>query len=498
MSHQVLARKWRPRSFDTLVGQDHVVRALSHALTSGRLHHAYLFTGTRGVGKTTIARILAKAVNCETGLTPAPCGACPACEQIDSGRFVDYVELDAASNRGVDEMAQLLDNAVYAPTMGRYKVFVIDEVHMLSTHAFNAMLKTLEEPPPHLLFILATTDPQKVPVTVLSRCMQFNLRNMRPATIAGHLASVLEAEQVPADAPALELIGRSAAGSMRDALSLTDQAIGFGAGEVREAQVREMLGVLDGRFVEQLLDALADRDGAALVAISQQVAEQNVSAQRLLADLAERFSALAVLEALGPGAGEQGDGHLAAAAPWQGRFAATDLQVHYQAAIYGQRDLPLAPDMATGLLMALLRMRAFSIDEPDADPAPAVAPAGDRPRAGQPATTAKAAADAAPAPPSRASGQSGDNLARPRRAARPPPMRRRGPDRHRPAPPNARRWRHCARSVSGPAAAAKAARRLPPARYPMPTKSLTGRRAVPRRPALAGCHHWTDRPGDVR
>ena len=240
MTHQVLARKWRPRDFETLVGQQHVVRALTHALGSGRLHHAYLLTGTRGVGKTTIARILARAVNCETGITARPCGKCFACTGIDAGRFVDYIEMDAASNRGVDEMTQLLENAVYAPSAGRYKVYVIDEVHMLSTHAFNAMLKTLEEPPAHVLFVLATTDPQKVPVTVLSRCLQFNLKNMTPAAIAAHLAGVLDAEAIAYEAPALALIGRSAGGSMRDALSLLDQAIAFGGGSVAESAVGEM------------------------------------------------------------------------------------------------------------------------------------------------------------------------------------------------------------------------------------------------------------------
>ena len=264
MSHQVLARKWRPRSFDALVGQDHVVRALDHALKTGRIHHAYLFTGTRGVGKTTIARILAKAVNCETGMTATPCGQCGACTEIDQGRFVDYLELDAASNRGVDEMAQLLDNAVYAPTAGRYKVYMIDEVHMLTAHAFNAMLKTLEEPPPHVLFILATTDPQKVPVTVLSRCMQFNLRNMRGEAIAAHLAEVLQAEQINFESGALDLIGKAAAGSMRDALSLLDQAIAYGGGEVLQDQIRDMLGTVDAGHLNRVFEALAAADPAAL------------------------------------------------------------------------------------------------------------------------------------------------------------------------------------------------------------------------------------------
>jgi DNA polymerase-3 subunit gamma/tau len=252
MSYQVLARKWRPKSFATLVGQEHVVRALTHALSEQRLHHAYLFTGTRGVGKTTIARILAKSLNCEVGVTATPCGTCSACTEIDSGRFVDLLEVDAATNTRVDEMRQLLENAVYAPTRGRYKVYVIDEVHMLSNSAFNAMLKTLEEPPEHVKFILATTDPQKIPVTVLSRCLQFNLKQMSPPAISGHLSRILEVEGVFSEPAALNLLARSAAGSMRDALSLLDQAIAHGSGRVDAGQVRDMLGTVD-------LDYLFDR-----------------------------------------------------------------------------------------------------------------------------------------------------------------------------------------------------------------------------------------------
>lgn len=362
MSHQVLARKWRPRTFDTLVGQEHVVRALTHALETGRLHHAYLFTGTRGVGKTTIARILAKAVNCEQGVTATPCGQCSACTRIDQGGFVDYLELDAASNRGVDEMVQILDNAVYAPTAGRYKVYVIDEVHMLTMHAFNAMLKTLEEPPPHVLFILATTDPQKVPVTVLSRCMQFNLRNMQPQAIASHLADVLSSESLEFEPGALDLIGRAAGGSMRDALSLTDQAIAAGAGAVKDEQVRDMLGMIDARYVEQVLQALASSDGAALVALADTLAETPEACARLLSDLAGELAEMAARQQ--SGTGQQSE----AAMP---DFPAATIQVYYQVAIYGQRDLPLAPDPRAGLLMVLLRMLAFAglPDEPAVGPA---------------------------------------------------------------------------------------------------------------------------------
>src|SRR5574337_1245671 len=267
MAYQVLARKWRPRSFETLVGQEHVVRALTHALATGRLHHAYLFTGTRGVGKTTISRILAKSLNCETGVTAEPCGKCSACTAIDADRFPDYVEMDAASNRGVEDMAALLDKAVYAPVQGRYKVYMIDEVHMLTGHAFNAMLKTLEEPPEHVKFILATTDPQKIPVTVLSRCLQFNLKQMPPGHIVEHLSRILEAEAVPFEPPALRHLAKAANGSMRDALSLLDQAIAHGSGKVEEEQVTHMLGTVGDDHLYAVLDALAAGDVTALLAV---------------------------------------------------------------------------------------------------------------------------------------------------------------------------------------------------------------------------------------
>src|SRR5688500_4053332 len=286
MSYQVLARKWRPRDFTSLVGQEHVVRALRNALTQQRLHHAYLLTGTRGVGKTTLARILAKCLNCETGLTDAPCGRCTACTEIDGGRFVDYVEMDAASNRGVDEMTQLLERAVYAPTSGRFKVYVIDEVHQLSGHAFNAMLKTLEEPPAHLKFVLATTDPQKVPVTVLSRCLQFNLKQMPRDLIAQHLQQVLKAESIACEPEALPLLAQAASGSMRDALSLLDQAIAFGAGRVEAAEVRAMLGVVEGTVALRLLEAIAQTDAPGVLGVANDLQARALSFDNALQDVA--------------------------------------------------------------------------------------------------------------------------------------------------------------------------------------------------------------------
>ncbi len=361
MSHQVLARKWRPKRFDQLVGQDHVVRALSNALSSGRLHHAYLFTGTRGVGKTTLARILAKCLNC-TGhgsVTAEPCGACPACHEIDGGRFVDLIELDAASNTGVDNMRDVIENAQYAPTAGRYKVYIIDEVHMLSKSAFNAMLKTLEEPPGHVIFILATTDPQKVPVTVLSRCLQFNLKQMPPGHIAGHLKNVLEAENLPFEAGALTLLARAAAGSMRDALSLTDQAIAYGDGQVRETDTRAMLGVIDQAHLIPLLEALADGDGSGLMREAGELAARGISFDAALQDMAGLLHQLALALAIPDAVGED--------APERerlfelaGRLDAERVQVLYQIATLGRRDLEWAPDEYAGFSMTLLRMLAFA------------------------------------------------------------------------------------------------------------------------------------------
>jgi DNA polymerase-3 subunit gamma/tau len=366
MSYLVLARKWRPRNFETLVGQEHVVRALRHALDEQRLHHAWLFTGTRGVGKTTLSRILAKSLNCigpdgTGGITSKPCGACRPCVDIDAGRFVDYIEIDAASNRGVDEMAALLEQAVYSPANARFKVYMIDEVHMLTSHAFNAMLKTLEEPPEHVKFILATTDPQKIPVTVLSRCLQFNLKQMPIDDIATHLAQVLGAEGVPSDKGALMLLGRAASGSMRDALSLTDQAIAYGGGRVEEATVRAMLGALDQTYLHRILDALAERDGATLVGIVDEIAARSLSFGQALQDLGAILHRIALVQTIDTPA-EEGDTEAAHVRELATRLSPEEVQLYYQIAAYGRRDLPLAPDETTGFSMALLRMLAFGID----------------------------------------------------------------------------------------------------------------------------------------
>jgi len=358
MSYQVLARKWRPKSFASLVGQEHVVRALTHALTDQRLHHAYLFTGTRGVGKTTLARILAKAFNCETGITATPCGVCSACTEIDSGRFVDLLEVDAATNTKVDEMRQLLENAVYAPTRGRFKVYVIDEVHMLSNSAFNAMLKTLEEPPEHVKFILATTDPQKIPVTVLSRCLQFNLKQMTPPLIAGHLKHILEVEEISAETGALNLISRSAAGSMRDALSLLDQAIAHGAGKVEEAQVREMLGSVDLDYLFNILDALLAGDVSGMLQVADDMATRSLSFDAALQELASLFTRLQVAQ-LAPQAVADDLPERARILDLAERFDPEYVQLAYQIAVHGRKELPLAPDEQAGFIMTLLRLFTF-------------------------------------------------------------------------------------------------------------------------------------------
>ncbi len=362
MAYQVLARKWRPRSFETLVGQEHVVRALTHALSTGRLHHAYLFTGTRGVGKTTISRILAKALNCETGVTPTPCNQCSACLAIDADRFPDYVEMDAASNRGVDDMAALLDQAVYAPVQGRYKVYMIDEVHMLTGHAFNAMLKTLEEPPEHVKFIIATTDPQKIPVTVLSRCLQFNLKQMPPGHIVAHLTRLLEAEAVPFEPGALRHIAKAASGSMRDSLSLLDQAIAHGAGKVEEQAVQDMLGTVGDDHLYAVLDALRAGDVTALMAAVEGMEARSLSFESALQSLAALLHRIALAQ-LAPAALTD-EFEAARLAPYSEAFDPEFLQLAYQIVIHGRDELSLAPDETTGFSMTLLRLFAFRPEQP--------------------------------------------------------------------------------------------------------------------------------------
>jgi DNA polymerase-3 subunit gamma/tau len=365
MSYQVLARKWRPRTFGELVGQEHVVRALTNALSRGRLHHAYLLTGTRGVGKTTLARILAKSLNCETGVTATPCGVCSACRDIDAGRFVDLLELDAASNTGVDNMREILDNARYAPTLGRYKVYLIDEVHMLSKGAFNSMLKTLEEPPEHVKFVLATTDPQKIPVTVLSRCLQFNLTPLPRAAIGARLAHILDAESIGYDAAALPQIAAAAQGSLRDALSLLDQAIAYGGGDVREGAVRAMLGVVDREYLYRIVDALIAADGPALLAQADALASSGQPFATALDEMASLFHRVAVAQAV-PGATVDDDG--ARLADYAARLAPESVQLAYQICAQGRADLALAPDEAVGFSMTLLRLLAFEPGAPAARP----------------------------------------------------------------------------------------------------------------------------------
>jgi len=389
MSYIVLARKYRPRSFTEMVGQEHVVQALSNALTRQRLHHAYLFTGTRGVGKTTVSRILAKSLNCvgpdgTGGITAQPCGVCDACRDIDAGRYVDYVELDAASNRGVDEISQLLDQAVYKPVVGRFKVYMIDEVHMLTMTAFNAMLKTLEEPPEYLKFVLATTDPQKVPVTVLSRCLQFNLRPMAPQTVQAHLEQVLQAESVPAEVGALRLLSRAARGSMRDALSLADQAIAFGGGALEEAGVRQMLGAVDRGHVVRIVEALAASDGAALVRTVDELRGLGLSAAGTLEELATFAQQMALVQAV-PDAADPTDPDTPAVRALAPLLAPDETQVLYSIALHGRAELALAPDDYSGLVMVLLRLLAFrpqgaAVAAPRlAPPAPSPAPVAAKP-----------------------------------------------------------------------------------------------------------------------
>jgi DNA polymerase-3 subunit gamma/tau len=358
MSYQVLARKWRPRSFREMVGQTHVLRALINALDSQRLHHAYLFTGTRGVGKTTIARIIAKCLNCETGVSSTPCGVCSVCKEIDEGRFIDLIEVDAASRTKVEDTRELLDNVQYAPSRGRFKVYLIDEVHMLSSHSFNALLKTLEEPPPHVKFLLATTEPQKLPVTILSRCLQFSLKNMPPERVVEHLIHVLEVEQVPFEADALWLLGRAADGSMRDAMSLTDQAIAFGEGKVLAADVRAMLGTLDHGQVYGLLQALLEGDARGLIEAVRHLAEQGPDWSGVLAEILNVLHRVAIAQAL-PEAVDNGQGDRDRVLALAQALPAEDVQFYYQMGLIGRRDLPLAPEPRGGFEMVLLRMLAF-------------------------------------------------------------------------------------------------------------------------------------------
>ncbi|MGM0637345.1 MAG: DNA polymerase III subunit gamma/tau [Pseudomonadota bacterium] len=421
MSYQVLARKWRPRTFHELVGQEHVQRALVNALDQGRLHHAYLFTGTRGVGKTTLARILAKCLNCtsrgdgDEGITSTPCGECASCVAIDEGRFVDLIEVDAASRTKVEDTRELLDNVQYAPTQGRYKVYLIDEVHMLSTSSFNALLKTLEEPPPHVKFLLATTDPQKLPATVLSRCLQFTLKHMPPERIVGHLAKVLEAESVPFEESALWLLGRAAEGSMRDAMSLTDQAIAFGQGRVEHADVAAMLGTLDQRYVLALVEALAEVDAARVLAELAALSERAPDFAGVLDELTAVLHRLAIAQMV-PEALDNGHGDREALLALAARFTAEDVQLYYQIGIQGRGDMEYAPDLRTALEMTLLRMLAFrpqgvpkpastplplrdAGQGPPMSPAPQAAPgASGAPAAAPPSRSPPSAKDTAPAP----------------------------------------------------------------------------------------------------
>ncbi|HEY0060474.1 MAG TPA: DNA polymerase III subunit gamma/tau [Telluria sp.] len=462
MSYQVLARKYRPKNFETLVGQEHVVRALTHALQTGRLHHAYLFTGTRGVGKTTLSRILAKSLNCigadgNGGITATPCGVCEACTAIDTGRFVDYIEMDAASNRGVDEMAQLLEQAVYAPSNARFKVYMIDEVHMLTNHAFNSMLKTLEEPPAHVKFILATTDPQKIPVTVLSRCLQFNLKQMPPGHIISHLDNILGQEGISFEQPALRLLAQGAHGSMRDALSLTDQAIAYAAGQVTLEAVQGMLGALDQSYLIRLLDALVNQDGADLMVVADEMASRSLSYNGALQDLGTLLHRIALAQSVPAAVPEDlpelADIHRLAAA-----FDAQEVQLYYQIAVHGRNEIGLAPDEYAGFTMTLLRMLAF---RPGNGGAEGVAPAG--PASVRPAAPAPRPAAA---PPARAA-----SAAVASHAAVPPP----------PPPPSPAPVQQAAPAPAPAAGPASAARAALNAALEAARAGSGGRHAAPRR-----------------
>ncbi len=380
MSYQVLARKWRPKTFEELAGQEHVLRALVNALENGRLHHAYLFTGTRGVGKTTIARILARSLNCETGTTARPCGTCSACQEINEGRFVDLIEVDAASRTKVEDTRELLENIQYMPTRGRFKIYLIDEVHMLSPHSFNALLKTLEEPPEHVKFLLATTDPQKLPVTVLSRCLQFNLKNLTTDLIKAHLECVLAEENVPAETGALWHLARTANGSMRDALSLTDQAISHGGGRLTETDVTSMLGTVDRHKTYEIMDALADSDAPALLAVADALAEFSPDYQALIRELLNLIHAVALYQMV-PEAALSDALDQERIAAYATRISPEEAQLYYQMLLLGQKDLSLAPDMHVGFEMLLLRLLAFQPGKPGEKIVPGDAAEGEQDQA---------------------------------------------------------------------------------------------------------------------
>ena len=503
MSYQVLARKYRPKNFETLVGQEHVVRALTHALRTGRLHHAYLFTGTRGVGKTTLSRILAKSLNCtgpdgQGGITAEPCGQCEACRAIDAGRFVDYIEMDAASNRGVDEMAQLLEQAVYAPSNARFKVYMIDEVHMLTNHAFNAMLKTLEEPPPHVKFILATTDPQKIPVTVLSRCLQFNLKQMPPGHIVGHLENILGQEGVSFEQPALRLLAQGAHGSMRDALSLTDQAIAYAAGQVTLDAVQGMLGALDQSYLVRLLDALAAQDGADLMAVADEMASRSLSYNGALQDLGTLLHRIALAQSV-PAAVPQDLPELGDILRLGALFDPQEVQLYYQIAVHGRNEIGLAPDEYAGFTMTLLRMLAFRPGQGGAEaPAVSAAPAAAAAPGARAAAAAAAAAPRPAGPGAAAAAPAAPAAARPAAPPAAPPAAASPAAAPAPAMNSARAAINAAleaaRAASGrpaapkrpeaPAAAAPAA--PAPAQPAPPAPSAPPRAAMPSAPPAAG------------
>ena len=417
MSYQVLARKWRPRTFEDMVGQEHVLQALVHALEHQRLHHAYLFTGTRGVGKTTIGRLLARCLNCETGITPNPCGECDSCKEILEGRFVDLIEIDAASRTGVDDMRELTDNVQYAPSRGRFKVYLIDEVHMLTNQSFNAFLKTLEEPPEHVKFLLATTDPQKLPVTVLSRCLQFNLKRMTPEHIVGHLKHVLTEETIPFEEPALWLLARAADGSMRDALSLTDQAIAFGNENLSASDVSNMLGTIDQRDIERIVSTLVERDGPGLLAEISRISEFAPDYGVILADLLSLFHRV-TMEQVVPGSADNALGDAAQVQALARQLSAEDAQLFYQTALIGRKDLAVTPDARMGFEMTMLRMLAFRPGadrreppavtsgntentgraEPEPDPGPVSPPVAEHPQPEPPPVAPSPQPEPEPAP----------------------------------------------------------------------------------------------------